>query len=259
MTIEEVMHPCIHVDKDQRLSHAVELFEKNNIARLPVVDEGVLVGIITQRDVMEKIGHFKEDMKVSTFHISACMTKDPLTLHPSDPVEKAIELFCLHTISGIPVVDEELVGIVTKLDVIETHSYTGKVSAYYTPQFISISAGERVVHTRVLMLENNERCFPVVDRELEGVITTSDVVFGLYKFMKLIDRHQSSLVRNLTVKDVMNRSPETAFLSSHLEDVKTIMVRDNLSTLPVLDDEGAVAGLISKDEMIQVLMLCEKK
>lgn len=247
------MKPCIHVDKDQRLSYAVELFEKHTIARLPVVDEGDLVGIITQRDIMGKIGDFREDMKVSAFHISACMTKDPFTLRPSDPVEKAVEVFCSEDISGIPIVDSGLVGIVTKLDVIEVHNYTEPVSAYYTRQFTSISAEERVVHTRMLMLEKNERCFPVIDRELEGVLTTSDVVFGLYKFMKLIDRHQSSLVRNLTVMEVMNRNPETAVLSQSMEDVRTIMVKANLSTLPVVDDENNVVGLISKDEMIQGL------
>lgn len=253
MNISEIMKPCIHVDKDQRLSRAVELLEKHTIARLPVTDEGTLVGIITQRDIMGKIGDFREDMKVSTFHISACMTKDPFTLHPSDPVEKAVELFCSKSISGIPIVDDGLVGIVTELDVIEAHDYTALVSEYYTQKFTSVSAEERVVHARMLMLEKNERCFPVIDRELEGVLTTSDVVFGLYRFMKLVDRHQSSLVRNLKVMEAMNQNPKTAALSQSLEDVKTLMVKDNLSTLPVIDDEGEVVGLMSKDEMIQVL------
>ena len=49
MNLSEIMKPCIHVDKDQRLSYAVELFEKHTIARLPVMDEGALVGIIAGR------------------------------------------------------------------------------------------------------------------------------------------------------------------------------------------------------------------
>jgi CBS domain-containing protein len=240
------------VDKDQRLSYAVNLFKKHSIARLPVCEEGVLVGIITQRDIMKKIGYFKEDLKVSTFHVSTCMTRDPCTLDPGDPVEKAVDLFCSAGISGIPVVGTELVGMVTKLDVIKVHDYPFKVSDCYTREFISISADERVVHARMLMLEHNERCLPVINGSLRGVITTSDVVFELYTFMELIDHHQRTLVRNVPVAEAMNQNPQVAHLGQDVEDVKAIMVKENLSTLPVVE-EGAVMGLFSKDEMINVL------
>jgi CBS domain-containing protein len=254
MIIEDIMKSPIHVDKDQRLSYAVDLFEKHNIARLPVLEEGNLVGIITQRDIMEKIGYFKEDMKVSTFHISTCMTKGPYTLHPYDTVEKAVKLFCSKGFSGIPIVDEELVGMVTKLDVIKVHDYPSKVSSCYDTTFLSVSAEERVVHVRMVMLEHDERCLPVIDGILEGVVTIKDVVFVLYKFMELVDRHQGTLVRNLLIEEAMNRSPETALLSQDLEEVKAVMVKENLSTLPVLNEEGEVVGLISKDEMIKALL-----
>jgi CBS domain-containing protein len=253
MLIQDIMKSAIHVDKDQRLSHAVELFGKHNIARLPVIEEGNLVGIITQRDIMKKIGYFKEDLKVSTFHVSTCMTREPITLQPSDPVKRAIEVFCEHGVSGIPIVEQELVGILTKLDVIEVHAYIKKVSECYAAEFIPISIDERVVHARMLMLENDERCLPVINGSLRGIITTSDVVFGLHKFMELVDRHQGTLVRNLSVMESMNQNPVTATLDQDVEDVKTVMVRENLSTLPVLDKSGAVIGLISKDQMIRSL------
>ena len=80
------------------------------------------------------------------------------------------------------------------------------------------------------MLENDERCLPVVDGILEGVITIKDVVFELYKFMELVDRHQGTLVRNLLIEEAMNRNPETALLSQDMEEVKAVMVKENLST-----------------------------
>ena len=241
----------IHVDKDQRLSLAVDLFEKHNIARLPVVDEDILVGIITQRDIMEKIGYFKEDIKVSTFHISTCMTRDPFTLHPSDPIEKAVALFRAKGISGIPVVDQGLVGIVTKLDVIEVSTFSQNVNDFFTPTFLSISIDGRVVHARMLMLKHNERCLPVINGTLQGVITTSDVVLELYRFMEMIDRHQSTLARNIPVIEAMNQNPTTCTLFQDMEAVKAVMIEKNLSTLPVVNDENEVLGLISKDQMIE--------
>lgn len=246
------MKEPIHVDKDQRLSHAVDLFKKYTVARLPVLDEGELVGIITQRDVMKKIGYFKEDLKVSTYHISTCMTKDPFVLHPSDPVEKAVELFCDKHISGIPIVHEGLVGMVTKLDLMKVHTYDQCVSECYTQEYLSISANERVVHARMLMLEHNARCLPVINGTLTGIITTGDVVFELYTFMELIDRHQGTLVRNVSVLEAMNQNPVTAALDQDLDTVKAVMVEKNLSTLPVIEG-SKVVGLISKDEMIDIL------
>lgn len=254
LLVENIMNsPPIHVDKDQRLSFAIDLFEKHSIARLPVLEEGQLVGIITQWDVMDKIGIFREDLKTSSFHISSCMSPDPIVLHPGDPVEEAITIFCEEGISGIPIIDEGLVGIVTKLDVIGAHHYSQSVKDMYTDTFFSISVDERVVHARQLLIENNERCLLVINRELKGIITTADVVFELYKFRELIDKHQSTLVRNISVLEAMNQNPVTIHVSEELEQLKTVMIKENLSTLPVIDDENAVIGLISKDELIQVL------
>lgn len=254
MKIEEIMETPIHVDKDQRLSYAVDMFKKHNIARLPVINEGELVGIITQRDVLEKVGNFKEDVKMSTFHISTCMTKDPYVLQPDDTIKKAIHLFCDKGISGIPIVTDELVGIVTKLDIIKIHEYDTIVTTFCNPNFRSVSVDGRLVHARMLMLEHNERCLPVINGELKGIVTTSDVVFELYKFMDFVERHQATMARNLPVNEAMNQNPKTAVLGEEIEIVKETMVNNNLSTLIVISDEGDVVGLISKDEMIQGLL-----
>jgi CBS domain-containing protein len=255
--LKEVMKsPLIYVDKDQRLSFAIDLFEKHSIARLPVVDEGNLVGIITQVDIMDKIGIFREDLKTSSFHISSCMSSDPIVLHPEDPVEKAISIFCEKGISGIPVVDEDLQGMVTKLDVVGINEYDQPIEEWYRDDFFSISMDERVVHARQVLLENNERCLPVINGGLKGVLTITDVVFELYKFRELIDKHQKSLVRNISVLEAMNQNPVTIPVSETLEQVKSVMIEENLSTLPVVDDEHAVIGLISKDEMIEALHAC---
>ena len=101
---------------------------------------------------------------------------------------------------------------------------------------------------------NNERCFPVINGKLEGVITTSDVVFELYKFMEFVEKHQSTIARNLPVNEAMNQNPETVLLGEDMGIVKETMVEDNLSTLIVVNDAEDVVGLISKDEMIQGLI-----
>lgn len=255
--LKEIMKsPPIHVDKDQRLSLAIDLFEKHSIARLPVLEEGELVGMITQVDIMDKIGIFREDLKTSSFHISSCMSSDPIVLHPQDSVDEAISVFCEKGISGIPIVDEELQGMVTKLDVIGVCTYSQLVEDWFRDDYFSISIDERVVHARQLLLENNERCLPVINGELKGVITITDVVFELYKFRELIDKHQKSLVRNVSVLEAMNQNPVVIHVTDTLNTLQSVMIEENLSTLPVVDDNREVIGLISKDEMIEALQSC---
>jgi CBS domain-containing protein len=74
-SIGEIANRATVIDKDRRLSYAVELMEKNKIARLPVTENSELVGIITLRDMLEKIGSSRsQNFRTSSFHVSSCMT-----------------------------------------------------------------------------------------------------------------------------------------------------------------------------------------
>lgn len=127
MLVKEWMaSDLITVSPDTRLMRALQIMKKNNIRRLPVVDQqGHLVGIITDRD-LKAAG----PSKVTTLDVheqfylfgeltaADIMTPDPVTLAPSDTVEKAAAIMLARKISGLPVVDKGLpVGIITLDDV----------------------------------------------------------------------------------------------------------------------------------------------
>lgn len=82
--------------------------------RVPVVQDGVLVGILTDRDVRRHVGA-EERTKVQ-----AAMTETPLTVSPSTTVEEAAQLMLKHQISGLPVLENgQLVGIITASDILK--------------------------------------------------------------------------------------------------------------------------------------------
>ena len=82
--------------------------------RLPVVKEGKLVGIITDRGLREHKG-FLEQTKVS-----AVMTENVMTVTPRLTVEKAAQLMLSHKIGGLPVTDDgKLVGVITTSDILQ--------------------------------------------------------------------------------------------------------------------------------------------
>ena len=109
----------------ETIGQADELMTENRIRQLPVVDEGALLGIITDRDIRSFLAQSalvepEERAKVLRTKVREIMTAEPLTLAPDDDLREAVELLIEEKIGGIPVVDqaEGLVGIVTYVDVL---------------------------------------------------------------------------------------------------------------------------------------------
>jgi acetoin utilization protein AcuB len=102
------------VSSQDSLQTAATLMERGGFRRVPVVDGGNLVGIITDRDVRRHVGY------LDSTRITAAMTADPKTVTPRMSVEDAARLMISHKIGGLPVVEDgKLVGILTTTDVLK--------------------------------------------------------------------------------------------------------------------------------------------
>ncbi len=112
-----VVNP-ITVEPDQKIHHALELMEKHQISGFPVVKEGKLVGILTNRDL-----RFETDYGQS---ISAVMTRDNLiTVGPGTTLEQAKKILHKNRIEKLLVVDEHnnLTGLITVKDIEKAVKY----------------------------------------------------------------------------------------------------------------------------------------
>ena len=82
--------------------------------RLPVVKDGKLIGIVTDRDLRQHTG-FLERTKVN-----AAMSEKLVTVSPQSTLEEAAQLLLEHKIGGLPVVENKrLVGIITTSDILQ--------------------------------------------------------------------------------------------------------------------------------------------
>jgi len=106
-------HPLVTVSPRDTLATAQEKMTAGHFRRVPVVQDGVLVGILTDRDIRRHVG-VEERTRVG-----AAMTETPLSVSPQMPVEEAVQLMLKHQISGLPVVENgQVVGIITTSDVL---------------------------------------------------------------------------------------------------------------------------------------------
>src|SRR5919106_4720204 len=115
------------VETFDSIAVARQLMAKHRINQLPVLDNDVLVGIVTDRDVRdayptsmmidrgEEIDRFADSVTVEEV-----MTHNIFTVGPETPLQRAVSLLRRHRIGSLPVVqNKKLVGIITRSDILD--------------------------------------------------------------------------------------------------------------------------------------------
>jgi acetoin utilization protein AcuB len=104
----------VTVSPDDLLIQARLKLQKGNFRQLPVVADGQLVGIITDRDMREHAGYLDRT------EVKAAMSRKPLSVTAATTLEAAAQLLLKHKIGGLPVVENaRVVGIITRSDVLQ--------------------------------------------------------------------------------------------------------------------------------------------
>ncbi len=121
MLVQDVMQrPVQTIVPDATLAAAYRLMQARAIRHLPVVDEGRLVGIITDRDLRLATSALHPHPFPPDARVVSVMQRRVVTATPLDPVEEAARLMRMRRIGCLPVLDgDELVGIVTVTDLLE--------------------------------------------------------------------------------------------------------------------------------------------
>ncbi|HSW11087.1 MAG TPA: IMP dehydrogenase [Bacillota bacterium] len=107
-----------HLNPRNRLADAVDMMSRYRISGVPVVDEGRLVGIITNRDI-----RFEEDFSRP---IGEVMTRDNLITAPvGTTLDEAKRILGTHKVEKLPLVDEHfaLRGLITIKDIEKARKY----------------------------------------------------------------------------------------------------------------------------------------
>jgi len=117
--------PVITIAPKAKAMDAYKIIRDKNIRRLPVVDQGRLVGILTIGDLREaspsdattlsiwELNYLQEQITVDQV-----MTTTPRTVEAAASILDAAEVMLEHKVSGLPVLEDgKLVGIITESDI----------------------------------------------------------------------------------------------------------------------------------------------
>lgn len=132
MTVDTIMSREVEVvTPDAALMDIQERFHEHGFHHLLVVEDGRLVGVISDRDVLRAVSPFldtqseeRRDVQTLTRPAREVMRPDPMTVRPGTRIDEAARLLVAHAISSLPVVAEDgaLVGIVTSRDLLRHYT-----------------------------------------------------------------------------------------------------------------------------------------
>jgi len=261
MQIKNLMsEDIITVDKDQNLSDALKLLRKHNVSRLPVTNNKELVGIISERDIANKLGSSKyESMPASRLHISSVMVKDVFTVPQTMQLEDVAKVMLENGIGSVPVMDDEkMVGIVSKADFVTLATGIAfdkiAVKEIMSKDVTYVSPTERLVHARRLMLEDHVGRLPVIDDEkLVGMITSKDLMRAFIDFRKKVpEKYQKSQIKEVLVEDIMSINPTFVTKDMSITEVSEIIIETGFNGLPVVEDDKVV-GIITQTDILKLI------
>ena len=117
MLVKEIMiRKIITIDVEDTVLTACDKYRDFKVGSLLVIDNGVCVGIVTERDLIERIICMHRDPEKTK--VREIMSSNIVTVHALDSIEKALEKMKENRIKKLPVIsDNKTVGVVTITDI----------------------------------------------------------------------------------------------------------------------------------------------
>jgi len=121
---ERMSRPPIIIGPEMSIHDALALFKKERIRRAPVIKGGKLVGIVSDKDLLNAspspattLSVWEMNYLLSKLTVSEVMTKQVTTVAEDTPIEEAARIMADNKIGGLPVVKgSRVVGIITETD-----------------------------------------------------------------------------------------------------------------------------------------------
>ena len=127
VTVKEIMtKDLIVVSPTDRLVHARRQMIESHVGRVPVVDDGKLVGMVTSKDLMRAFIDFRKKVpekyqksQIKEVLVEDIMSTNPLVVAKEDSISDVAKIMIETGYNGLPVVEnDKVIGIITQTDIL---------------------------------------------------------------------------------------------------------------------------------------------
>jgi len=272
---EYMSAPVYVVERNEPIQRARNLMFKYGIGRLPVLDNGKLVGIVTKYDITNRLNQAAPEWRrrpIDKVPIQVVMTEKPITIFPDATMAQAAELMLENGISGLPVEREgEILGMVTSRDMVRyfaDQDVKATVGDMMNKNVLSVHRHHTIGHvldemnvqgtSRALVYEDNTT--PV------GIITRSGLTFSeimgpkddmetknikMTRKESTAGRKQYRYVRQMpfVAEDIMTSPIITISAEAKAVETAKMLAEKGIIGMPVIEKDDVV-GYFSADEII---------
>ncbi|GAB6148100.1 CBS domain-containing protein [Stetteria hydrogenophila] len=242
------------VDKGVSLGHVLRLMDKAKVDRAVLVNNGVVRGILTLRDVMSKLALERTRTSVpSALHASSFASEPAVTVGPEDTLARVAGLMVEGGFTSVPVVsgDGKLLGVIARKQLAKVASESPALSDvsvrdYMRTPPVSVNLQTRILHVRQLLLEYDLSVVPVIEEgRFVGVIGVDEVTRMILEYYEIETKTRLPLERAV-VADAVKLRPPRLTPESRMAEAAYRILESGYRAAVVLDKErvvGIVTGL----------------
>ncbi|MEM4391729.1 MAG: CBS domain-containing protein [Candidatus Nitrosotenuis sp.] len=243
---------------------ALTIMKVNFVKRVVIVKDKKPIGIITERDVSRFLEKDRTKRSLDEVTLREVMKKDLITIeaNQTEHFEQCATRMLTFKVGSIIITDDDgnLVGITTQTDITAAfaNTYAGKykVQDYMTEKVVTCRESDLLQYALEIMNKNDISRLAVTDSRgaLRGIITTNTFLKHSEYFKSKVksrdyllpSRADSITAGNLLVEETLTVTPD-----EDLANAASLMIRNNISGIPVVTDKMTLVGVISKFDIVR--------
>ena len=206
----------ITITPDKPISEAAKIFYDLRIHRLPVVEKGRLVGIVTPTDLLREIRTMKTKKTAIDSIRAACVT-----CYKEDPLSYVVAAMKISSVTAMPVLDERgvIIGLITDRDLF------------------------------------NDQTMDVDDMKKMGLDDTCSSLAGYRNVLPLFCVATKDDISDVgEVSKYMVKSPTTVYKKTTLNEVAKLMYHNDFGQIPIHGDKDELIGMIYDVDVLAALL-----
>ncbi|MDH7517761.1 MAG: CBS domain-containing protein [Candidatus Thermoplasmatota archaeon] len=275
MKIEEVMSTDLIVGYvPGTVKDALKILAKHNVSGMPILKRGTknVVGVVTRTDIFRNADEEQ---------LALIMSDKVFMVEKDQDVKVAAKLLHQNRIHGLPVVNKrkQIVGIISPTDILKILSDRKRevVEKYYTNMVVPVYEETPINIVMEIINITNENALPVLNDSLKlaGIVSDGDL-FKLSHIKESVSRSDMGIgddedqwtwegirdtirlyystskvdLPNVAVKEVMVKNVIKAFKNTPVSEVAQKMIKNNISHVPVVDENERLVGMITDIDLM---------
>jgi CBS domain-containing protein len=262
--------PVITVQLESSIFETLLQMQKNLVKRIVIVVKNKPVGIVTERDINRFLGEDKTARAIDEIPIKHVMQKNIIIINDGfeDHFDQCAARMETFKIGSVILVDDngELIGIVSRTDLVKAYAnvFGGKylVKDFMSKKTVTCRKTDSIKFALSLMNKNEVSRLVVTDENgsPKGLITTNTLLTHSDYFIKGKTRSRDYLLpidrsKEITVSDLLTDKLITISEEDDLAVAASLMIKNKISGIPVIDSKRNLIGVISKTDVVKAFSI----